>query len=430
MNRSNAQFARPAGRGTFALATGVSLLLAGAAAAQTALDDSVLQRPRPDYDQLCFGIDRAFNDGSGPGSPIQICPELTVRGGYTDNVFRTEADAEGDTFVAIEPSLSVRTDGDAFNAEIGARGTFTRQQDLSRNDSDDYEGRAAGRVDITEDLSVSANGSFAQLHEARDDPDRASAALDVTEYTLGREHLAFEYRPVDWLFRLAGEARQVDYRDNGAIENDDRDRSEYELIARAGRNFGSGLTLFVEPTYNMRRYRNTPDAAGTVRDSEGYAVRAGVTYDVTGVTFIELGGGYFEQRFDDPSFGNESGFSVAGRVVWNPSDPATLTLDVGRAVTESTLAGVSAVVDTDIAVGLDYEIRDRLLLTSGASYHNSDFGESGRVDDSYGARLGLIGLINEYMSLTASYAYAERVSDTIGEDFRSNTFLLSLDLQF
>ena len=173
-----------------------------------------------------------------------------------------------------------------------------------------------------------------------------------------------------------------------------------------------------------------PASIGGNRDSQGFAVRAGVTYDATGVTFLELGGGYFQQDFVNARFGDEKGLSIQGRVVWNATDLATVTVELARAVTESTLVDVSSVVDTDVALGLDYELLDYLLLSGQVGYLNSDFGSSGRRDDSFRGRLALIGLVNEYVSLTGSYQYAERISNAAGEDFRSNTFRLSLGLQF
>ena len=412
------------------LAAAMSVTALGSAVAQTAEQDAVLQRPRPDYDQQCAAVDGPFSDGTGPGSPILLCPDVTVGGGYSDNVFRTGTGEESDHFVVAEPQLRLLWTGETYGANIGARGAFTRYQDVTQNDSDDYAVDASGGIEITEDIGIQAEGSFGRFHDERDNPDRASAALDVTEFTLGRERLRFEYKPVDWVFRLTGEARQIDYRDNGPVENDDRDRAVYGLTVRTGRNFMPGLTVFVEPNYNVRRYRDTLDAAGFNRDSQGFAVRAGVTYDATGVTFLELGGGYFQQDFVDARFGDEKGLSIQGRVVWNATDLATVTVELARAVTESTLVDVSSVVDTDVALGLDYELLDYLLLSGQVGYLNSDFGSSGRRDDSFRGRLALIGLVNEYVSLTGSYQYADRISNAAGEDFRSNTFRLSLGLQF
>jgi hypothetical protein len=75
-----------------ALVSGVALLAAGAWA-QTAKDETVLGRPRPDYSPIGIEV--------GGGGLFTLFPKVTVGAIYDDNVFREEHHGQGDVAVLV-----------------------------------------------------------------------------------------------------------------------------------------------------------------------------------------------------------------------------------------------------------------------------------------------------------------------------------------
>ncbi len=399
---------------------------AAAAAAQTAQDEAVANRPRPDFAASCIrlGSVRGAEEGG-----LRLCPTLDLSVAYDDNVFRTDQNTQSDTSTRLAPAVSLNSDWDRHAVSLGLQGAFTRFADVGNNDSDDYDLRASGRLDVDDGIAADVSASLGRFHVDRDDPDSAGAASDVDRFFLATESLGFNYGPGDLSVGITGTARQYDYRDNGVIDNDDQDRDEYGLSLNTGFAFGSGLSVFVAPSYRIVRYDRTPDSAGVIRDSDGYDIRAGLSYDISGVSFVEFSAGFFEQSFDDPSFADTSGTSVRGRLLWNITDLQTLDFAVDRAIDETTQPGVSAIVNTNVTLGIDFDIADNFLLNTRTAYRNADFESDTRTDDTVSAGLTMTYFVNEYFNATASYDHTRRSSNAAGRDFIANQVRLALRVQ-
>lgn len=392
----------------------------------TAKEDSVMSRPRPAYDPLGIPIGGAADD---PGSPFILLPRLDNQIGWESNVYREEDNAKDDFFALSEAKLELRSDFELHSFNITGRAALKRYFEETNNDWEEAEILAEGLLSASEEASISARVGSGYFHEERDDPDSPSADNNINEFW---RHLAFvsaDFTPGDLLFRLEGGTELFDYEDNGGINNDDRDYSLYVIRTRIGYAFQPGVTAFVEPEYNWRVYDERFDDNGFARDSDGWSVIAGVTYDLTGVTFLEVGGGYFEQEYDDPAFGSIQGWTATATLYWNPTDLMTVTSEVRRGIEETTLAGVSGAVSTTAAIGIDYEITEQVLLNTLADYTWEDFKSSSRQDDIFRGRAGLIYLVNEYIETGVSYEYAQRWSNAPMEDFDLHRVLLSLSLQ-
>ncbi|MEX0921671.1 MAG: outer membrane beta-barrel protein [Rhodovibrionaceae bacterium] len=397
-----------------------------AIAESTAKDESVMSRPRPDYDPLGIPIG---GDASDPGSPFILLPRLDTQFGWESNVFREESNPQDDFFVHSEASLNLRSDWELHSFGITARGALKRYFKKTKNDWEEAEILATGTLSISEEFSVSARAGSGFFHEERDDPDSPTADNNVNEFWRHTGFLSASFTPGDLVFRAEGGAEVLNFLDNGGINNDDRDFTNYVARTRVGYTLLPGITAFVEPEYNWRIYDVGTDDNGFERNSEGWSVIGGVTYDLTGVAFLELGGGYFEQSYDDPVFPESSGWTSTATLTWNPTEVMTVTGNVRRGVQETTLAGVSGVVATSTSLGIDYEITEQLLLNSVADFGWQDFKNSSREDEIFRGRAGLIYLVNEYIETGVSYEYAQRWSNAPTEDFKMHRLLLTLSLQ-
>ncbi|MHA1570641.1 MAG: outer membrane beta-barrel protein [Alphaproteobacteria bacterium] len=400
--------------------------LASLAHAQTAQDDAVANRPRPDFAPSCIRL--TATDAAGEGG-LRLCPTLDVSIAYDDNVFRTQDNRQSDLLTRFKPAVNISSDWDRHAVSAGLRAEITRFADVTNNDATDYALRSAGRLDVMDGIAANAAVSLGRFHVNRDDPDSAGAANDVDRFFLTTGSAGVTYGPGDLSLGLSTTVRSYDYRDNGAIDNDDQDRREYDISLNAGFAFGSGLSVFVTPSYRLRRYDRTPDSAGDIRDSAGYDIRAGLSYDISGVTFVEFSAGVFEQRFDDPNFADSSGLSFAGRLLWNFTDLQTLDLGLDRSIDETTQAGVSSVINTSVTLGIDFDIADNFVLNTRTAYRNADFESSGRNDDTVSGGLSMTYFVNEYLNATLSYDHTRRTSTAVGQDFRSNQLRLALRVQ-
>lgn len=382
-------------------------------------------RLRPEFDPLCIDTATLFGD-EGRAGGLELCPSLQASEAYDSNVFRTDEDEKDDIFTRLVPELRISGDGEDYRFSLVGVGDVRRYAAESTNDSEDFRFLADADALLGEELILNASGFWGRFHEERDDPDSPGGVRNVNEFFLAQEALTLEYRPGHYAVDAEARLRQYDFLDNGPIDNDDRDRAEYRVTLRGGFQAATDILAFVQPSYDLRRYRRDRDSAGVIRDSEGFDVRAGLEYDFTGVTYLEATAGYFSRDFEDPALSDPQGISFGGRMVWNPTGVTTVQAELDRDVRESTLNNVSGVVQTTLTLGLDHEFLYNLLVGSRLTYETSEFEGTGRDDQRLVARLGVEYLINRYATAQVTYRFETRASNAAGEDFTSNIFLLTL----
>ena len=400
---------------TAAVALSSAALLAAGAWAQSAKDESVLGRPRPDYSPIGVEI--------GGGGLFILYPRITGTLVYDDNIYREEESQSDDLLAIVQPELRLESDWDSHALNAGIAAAIGRHFQESRANYEDWLAFASGRVDITEDSSASGEIEYARQHEDRGDPDSAGRRLSTIQFDRLTRRLGLDFRGSPIFARTTAEWTSFNYHDEDGLNYDDRDYNYYETRLRLGAEVSPSVSVFVEPGYNWRVYDGLDDF-GFDNDSHGYDVRAGVTYDVTAVTFLELFGGYFNQRYDDGRFDPVSGVGFGAELTWNPNDVMTVTGTVGRTVHETGVRNASGLVDTGVDLRVDYELLENLIGSAHASVHHEDFEGIRRADNVEVVGVGLTYFVNPYLSGGLDYAYGERNSHHTGEDYRFNRVML------
>ena len=403
--------------GSAAAALSSAALLAAGAWAQTAKDETVLGRPRPDYSPI--GVEL------GGGGLFTLYPKVTVGALFDTNVYREEHNHNSDVAVTVQPELHLKSDWDAHALGAGAVATIVRWRDESRANSEDWLGYADGRLDISEDVAATGFVEWARLHENRGDPSSVTADQDTVKFDRFSRRLALDYQGSPIFARVSGQWATFDYHDNNGFNYDDRDYDLYEARLRVGAEVTPSVSVFVEPGYNWRTY-NGLDDFGFDRDSEGYDIRAGVTYDLTAVTFLEAYGGYYHQDYDDPRFPIADGFALGLEATWNPNDVTTVTANVSRTVRETAIMNTSAIIDTGLDLRVDYEVLENLVASAHGSLHGEHFDGTGRDDDVRTMGVGLTYFINPYFQAGLDYTFGERNSHVDGEGYRYSTIAARL----
>jgi hypothetical protein len=392
-------------------------LLAAGALAQSARDETVLGRPRADYSPI--GIELAG------GGFFTVYPKVTIGVLFDDNVYREEHNPNSDLAVLIQPEVRVDSDWDTHALGFGAVATIVRYRDETSADYEDLSLSANGRADISEDFAASGFLEWARLHEDRGDPNSAAANQDSIEFNRFIRRLALDYQGSPVFGRVSGEWATLDYHDENGVNLDDRDYDFYETRLRVGTEITPSVSLFVEPGYNWRVYDGLDDF-GFDRDSQGYDVHVGATYDVTAVTFLEVFGGYYRQEYDDPRFGTGEGLAMGVEAIWNPNDITTVTGRISRTLRETSIQNTSAIRDTGVDLRVDYEVLENLVASAHGSVHGEHFHGTGRDDDLRTYGVGLTYFVNPYLQTGLDYTFGERNSHVDGEGYRYNAILVRL----
>jgi len=405
------------------------------AGAQTAKQDSVGARSRPDFAPLGLELHRLWPDrgleaapADGLLSSLVLYPKFETEIRRDDNIFRAESGAVADDILVLRPSMAIRSDWDNHAINLTADVEFGRHDKTASEDYEDVGLAADGRIDIGDSWTVSPRLAYGESHEQRGAVDDPGAAVAQTVFRTLEGAIETQYFADAILLRGSATWKAFDFDDAGTVDNDDRDRLESAYSLRAGYEFSPGTILFVQPTLRLVDYDQAVDNFGLRRDSEGYEVLTGLTWDVSGVTFAEFSIGYMEQRYDDPALPTASGLSAQAVAIWNATDLLTVTATLGRRIAETTLPGVAGILQTAGSLRLDYELLENLLFDLEVAVQNDDFEGGGREDSRMRFVLGSKYFMGRNWYGELRYQHESRESNAIGADFTANSVFALLGI--
>ena len=189
--------------------------------------------------------------------------------------------------------------------------------------------------------------------------------------------------------------------------------------------------FFVQVTGNERTYDEAPPPPGARRDSRGMEYLLGANFELSTLVRGEVAVGYIEQSFDQPAFGDVSGFGARAQLEWFPSQLTTVQVAAGRTIEDTPVTGAGAFVANSASLAVDHELLRNLILTGTANYGQDDFDELGRTDERWGAGFSGTYLVNRNFGITLGASHASRSSDAIGgQNYDVNRLILTVVSQF
>ncbi len=402
----------------------------------SALQESVENRSRPEFQPEGIELDRLLSltgivdpASSGKRNPLLssfiVSPRIEFDLVHDSNLFRT-ADATSDRIAVAKPALEIRSDWSSHSLSAAVESEIGRHQ---KNPTEDYEDlglRLGGSAELFDATKVTAGVGLRRNHSQRGeilDPGTADgpAISWLSSVQLGIEH---RLEPLD--FRLNYTGSNVNYLSSATTDNDDLDRTDGRVALRVGFEIDQGTSLFVEPAYNWKTYDRAVDRAGVLQDNDGVEVLAGVTWDVSSVTFFEFALGYLRQEFDDPALSTIQGPSLSARLIWNPSDLWTVTLNSRRTIQETATPGQAGVLVTATDAKIDYEFLYNTIVSVSAAYADEDQSGSNQTDTRTSFGLKIRHLLNRNLYLQLDGSLIELSSTDPAAEFEAFTTSLRL----
>lgn len=401
------------------------LALSGIASAQPVPPgETVLNRPRPDVTAL----------GLRMGSFL-LFPQLGIDARYNDNVFAQEHNARNDFIAVVRPALRLQSDWANHEVRFEGNAKIGRYTEHSKENYEDFALSAFGTLDISRGDRVRVRLSHERSHIVRGSSEEIDGANGPTVFRTSSISAGYTHDPGRLTLEIATTLSHLDFDDVstrfGAINNDDRDRDIASLGARLSYRLAPAYKPFVEGRVNYRDYKTALDDDGFDRDSNGYEIRLGSTFDVTGVTFGEAFAGYVSQHFDDARFDTAEAFELGGKLTWTPSGLTTVTAMAERGIDATVNTGASSLISTRVGVRVDHELLRTLILTAEAAALIEDFESIDREDTVYEAAVGAKYFLSRYVHLTSRYNYTRRESDgaAADRDFSRNIVWIRIEVQ-
>jgi hypothetical protein len=395
---------------------------------------SVLERPRPEYDPLGIRLGSFF-----------LYPKAELNELYNDNIFATRRAKKDDFITVLSPVLDLRSNWSNHELDVrGGASVGTYAKNPGENYGD-YFVQSQGRLDITRYLAALGGAKYEHLHEERDSPDTTVGTAHPVEFDVYTGTVGLAQRGLRIGWETDFDVRREDYNNQrsatGVLFNESvRDVNVYSPSARVSYEFAPRYQAFVRGAGEFRRYDHVDTGvlvAGVPqkRDSDGFRIDAGARIDLTGITYAEVFAGYVEQDYKARSLGSISGIDFGTRVVWNVTELTSVTVDGSRRVQDANTFAQGAAspgyLRSTVTLGVDHELLRNLLLHGEAQYQNDDYQGINRTDDRFDIGAGAKYLFTRNLYFGGSYTFTTRSSSGTAASggFDRNLFLVRLGAQ-
>jgi hypothetical protein len=341
------------------------------------------------------------------------------------NIRRTEADQEqSDSAVVITPRAGYKRFIGRHNAEVSVTSQFTRFEDFSSENTDDYTIDALTNLDVTRILDLDLFASFTNATEprggsgTRDVQDLEPDEVEITSYgglfTVGQDTSRIQVQ-------AGADRSEWRYQNN---QQEVRDRDDDRVHGRVYYNISPRTSVFVGAGLTDVQYLRQDGL-----DSEELSYEVGGRWDVTAKTSGQISVGRTEKDFDSPLLDDASATTLAGRLSWAARPRTTFNLYGSRQFEESTAVGDSFYISELIGVSVSQEIGSRWTASAYYNRTNDEF-QSGRMDDINDYGIALEYSLRRWLSIGTQYSVVERDSNVPGNDYEDEIFSLFLSGSF
>lgn len=384
------------------------------------------RRPRREVDPYApLGI----NLGS-----VRYLPFIELSVGYDTNPRRAASGGKSSWLSRIDAGFTAFSLWSRHEFRADVRAGYVRYFSASDASRPDGSAKFTLRIDVTRDtkLDFELRGTLTTQR-----PGSPELGANVT----GRPKV-FQYGATAGVTRTFGRiegsvailADRFTY-ENGRLSNGNivplsRDNySSFGLRARVAYEATPGVKPFVEATVDQRQRDNPVDAAGFRRNSSGYALRAGSTFEISRLLKGEASLGYARRTYKDARLPTLAGPTFDAALVWTASPLTTVTLRGTTTLNETTVANAAGSVSRRGSIEISHALLRNLKLGATAVWQNNDYRGIALTENIYQGTLTAQYNLTRSVVVRGSFTHERLKSSTPGADYTANVFLLGLRLQ-
>jgi hypothetical protein len=365
-------------------------------------DMPVKTRQQPGYESV------GIRDGSW-----MFLPSILTGGFYDSNVFSSNVMKRSDLAALVEPSLRAYTLWERHGIDVtldAQQIAYDANPGLNQTNAS-LKGNAW--YDISHDLVALTNFQIAHLNDPVGSLTSPLGAVQPTPYDFfsGDVSLRKEFNRLTTSigFRTDsyeyGSTRSAD---GAVIDESSLSGQVYSLHGRADYAVSSMFGWFAAAEGNERDIRGLP---GQPLDSQGVRALTGVTFGLSDLITGEIGAGYIQQRFVDPTIGTIEGPSYRAMLTWRPTRLLDIHFKAEQVVTQVAQTSSTGVLANAVQLGADYELRRNVIASLTGAYEVDRFFGMERKDDVTTVDARVKYLLNRFSSIALYYQYTNRNSD-------------------
>jgi hypothetical protein len=384
-------------------------------------DTPVKNRQQPGYEPI------GIRDGSWMFLPSFMAGAL-----YDSNIFASSFMKRSDIAAIVEPSLRAHTlwERHGIDLTIDAQQTVYNANPGLNQTNASLKGNAW--YDVSNDLAVLTNFQIAHLNVGVGSLSSPAGAVQPTPYDLFSGDVSVRKQFNRLTTSVGFRTDSYDYgstraQDGMVINQDSLDGQVYALHGRADYAFSPLIGWFFAAEGNDRNIRGTP---GQSLDSQGYRALSGVTFGLTSLITGEIGAGYVQQRFVDPTIGTIDGPSYRAVLNWSPTRLLDVHFKAEQLVTETSQTSSTGVLANALELGADYELRRNVILSLTGAYETDRFFGIVRKDNVVTTDARIKYMLNRFGSIALYHEYTNRNSDIPVFSFDKHQVGINVTAQF
>lgn len=393
---------------------------------------ALITEPQPPHRRRPVEMDPYAARGIRTGAFL-LYPAVELSGGYDTNPPRGEI-RDGSSLYIVAPELRVRSDWVRHALSADLRGTYSWYPELSAFNRPAFDGRVNGRVDVTSKTRFDLEGRYLLQSDSPGSPNNPSDVASPPRFTttggtagVTQRFNRFELMLTGRLDRTAYENAKLN--DGSTLDNSDRDFDQFGGTLRGSYEITPGVKPFVEGGIDARRHDKKFDRDGFARDSDGATARVGSTFELLRHLTGEVSAGYLTRSYEDARLRDLNGFIADASLTWVASALTTMRLTGRSTASETTIAGVSGILNRDVGIEIEHSFQRWLVGTARFGFGLDSYDGISREDRRYVAGATLTYKLNPTMQLKGEFRHEWLRTNAVGENYDASILLFGLRLQ-
>lgn len=341
---------------------------------------------------------------------FDVFPAVSVGGLFTSNLFADNDNRRSDFAIVVRPEITARTSSGPYQFTAYGRSDLRRYARYVSENTEEGLAGLEGSVAIGALSSLTAGASYGAFINPRFAPDSPIDAAKPLEYNAFNAYGGATIEGANTRVVLRADMVDFRFRDAPAIGGStlftrDRDRARYQALVRVERALTPAVSIYGAASVNAIDFRRSQ--SGT-RNSTGYGVYVGSSFEVTNLMRGDVRVGYIRQNFDLASFRPISGLGALGRIAYFPTRLWTITATAESSVQDSGVPGAGGFLHRGGSLRSDHELRRYLIASIEGGYFRDTYRGIPRRDSLPYADASLTYVSRNHWNARLGYRYLAR----------------------
>jgi len=371
---------------------------------------------------------------------LKIIPGITGQAIYDDNIYMKNGTNEttqkkvSDSIYHVQPALLLNyTLPERGFINLGYQGDWAFYKDNDKNNWKNNKISAALDYKAPGGLILGINNLYSTGEDPYGSPDQYAIGRVTSRWDndmKSKVGFLFTERLRSFLYYNYYKQEYKDQEDASQNYND----NEFGLGVEA--KFLPKTWGFIRYHYGKRIYDAGTIQSSVKADSNWHKTSVGLTWDGSAKLSGELNLGYQWKSYDNEQTVNplvnrsksKDTWIAATSVTYKPIETTSLTLNITRALRDTSADSNEYFEDTGLGLSLRQTLLRQLTLNVGGMYSKNEYNTNSRTDDNYSLNGTMEYNVHKGITASIGYNYKRKDSNSTDSEYTDNQFVASVKL--